>query len=170
MSRRVLFDPRVVEQARQILTEVKTSEGRCSEDTFHEVRFPFGEISPSDRWCTSLPHQYHPLSGFLTLSAVWSHSDLVALFHATSACRISTFRVFPTRPAAAPFGASSSPAVERDSRDQRTGVGHRATRCQHLKTICSFADSGDCLRGRRNPFDCDQRSWLNAATLSASES
>jgi hypothetical protein len=46
-----------------------------------------------------LPRLCRPLSGFLTLSAVFSHPDLVALFHATSALRILVFRAFPSPPA-----------------------------------------------------------------------
>jgi hypothetical protein len=40
-----------------------------SDDTSHEVRAPSGEINSGDR-CAGLPSQHHPLSGFLTLSAV----------------------------------------------------------------------------------------------------
>jgi hypothetical protein len=43
---------------------------------------------------TALPQLCHPLSGFRTLSAVYSRPGLVALFHATSAHRISVFRAF----------------------------------------------------------------------------
>lgn len=42
--------------------------------------------------CAGLPHRHGPLSAFLTLSAVFSHLGLVALFHATSTPRISVFR------------------------------------------------------------------------------
>lgn len=47
-----------------------------------------------------LPRLCRPLSGFLTLSAVFSLPSLVALFHATSAPRISVFRAFPSSSAA----------------------------------------------------------------------
>jgi hypothetical protein len=47
----------------------------------------FRRLNPGDR-CTGLPHPHHPLSGFLTLSAVSSRPGLVALFRATSALRI----------------------------------------------------------------------------------
>lgn len=44
-----------------------------------------------------LPHRHHPFPGFLTLSTVLSRRNLVALFRATSAHRLSTFRAFSTR-------------------------------------------------------------------------
>jgi hypothetical protein len=54
------------------LTSPKQREARYVQefdDTSHEVRAPSGEISSGDR-CAGLPCQHHPLSGFLTLSAV----------------------------------------------------------------------------------------------------
>jgi hypothetical protein len=71
---------------------------------------PFRRFDSGDR-CAGLPHRHLPLSGFLTLSAVSSRPGLVALFHATSAPRVSVFRAFPVRPAVAPFGVLCSPAV-----------------------------------------------------------
>ena len=62
-----------------------------SDDTSHGVRSPSGEINSGDR-CAGFPCQHHPLSGFLTLSAVYSHLSLAALFRAASAHRISAFR------------------------------------------------------------------------------
>lgn len=59
----------------------------------------------------ALPQLYHPLSGFRTLSAVCSRPRLVALFHATSAHRISVFRAFPSPSAAIPLGTRCSPVV-----------------------------------------------------------
>ena len=41
-----------------------------------------------------MPRLYRSLSGFLTLSAIFSHPDLVALFHATSTPRISGLQSF----------------------------------------------------------------------------
>jgi hypothetical protein len=41
-----------------------------------------------------LPHRHHPLSGFLTLSAVWSSHTLAALFRAASAHRLSDLQSF----------------------------------------------------------------------------
>ena len=58
-----------------------------SDDTSHGVRRPFGEMSSGDRY-GGLPHRHHPLSGFFTLSAVWSRLDRVVLFRTTSARRI----------------------------------------------------------------------------------
>jgi hypothetical protein len=73
---------------------------------------PFGGISTGDR-STVLPRLYRPLSGFLTLSAVFSHPSLVALFHATSAHRISVFRAFPSPPAVISLDIRCSPVVFR---------------------------------------------------------
>jgi hypothetical protein len=62
--------------------------------TPQRVLRPSDEISPGDCY-VGLPHRHHPLSQFLTLSAVRTHQDLAALFHATSAYRISSVhRVF----------------------------------------------------------------------------
>jgi hypothetical protein len=66
-----------------------------------------------------LPSRRLPSSGFLTLSTVCSHRGRVALFHATPAHRISTFRAFPTQPAVTPLDARCSLAVE----SARTFVG-----------------------------------------------
>jgi len=71
---------------------------------------PFGGISADDR-STALPRLYRPPSRFLTVSAVFSHPSLVALFHATSALRISVFRAFPSSPAVIPLGTRCSPVV-----------------------------------------------------------
>jgi hypothetical protein len=74
----------------------------------------FRRMRPGDR-CAGLPRRHRPSSGFLTLSTVYSHLDLVALFRATSAHRILAFRAFPTQSAAAPLGARCSHAVEPSS-------------------------------------------------------
>jgi len=79
-------------------------------DSFPGVRFLSAE-SARMIGCTALPQQCHPLSGFLTLSAVCSHPDLVALFHATSAPRILVFRAFPSSPAAISFDIRCSLVV-----------------------------------------------------------
>jgi len=71
---------------------------------------PFSGISAGDR-STALPQLYRPLSGFLTVSAVFSHPNLVALFHATSAPRILVFRAFPSSPAAISLDIRCSPVV-----------------------------------------------------------
>jgi len=82
---------------------------------------PFGGMSAGDR-STALPRPYRPLSGFHTPSAVYSHPSLVALFHATSAHRISVFRAFPSSPAAISFDIQCSLAVSPASASaQRTG-------------------------------------------------
>lgn len=57
----------------------------------------FEAFQRSESWRSlrvGLPHRHHPFSGFLTLSTVLSRRDLVALFRATSAHRLSTFRAF----------------------------------------------------------------------------
>jgi hypothetical protein len=64
---------------------------------------PFDEISSGGR-NVGLPRRHHPPSEFLTLSTVYSHLDLVALFRATSAHGISAFRAFPSQPAVSPLG------------------------------------------------------------------
>lgn len=71
---------------------------------------PFDEISSGGR-NVGLPRRHHPPSEFLTLSTVYSHLDLVALFHATSAHGIPTFRAFPSQPAVSPLGDRCSLAV-----------------------------------------------------------
>jgi hypothetical protein len=86
---------------------------------------PFGGISASDR-STALPQLNRPLSGFLTLSAVFSHSSLVALFHATSAPRILVFRAFPSPPAAISLDIRCSLVVSpANERFRRTGFTRR---------------------------------------------
>jgi hypothetical protein len=70
----------------------------------------FRRMNPGDRY-TDLPRRYRPLSEFLTPSAVCSRPGLVALFRATSAPRISTFRAFPSRSAVASLDARCSLAV-----------------------------------------------------------
>jgi hypothetical protein len=63
---------KVTEEPVFALTLPKQREARHvqrSDDTSHEVRAPSGEINSGDR-CAGLPRQHHPLSGFLTLSAV----------------------------------------------------------------------------------------------------
>jgi hypothetical protein len=73
-----------------------------------------------------LPRLYRPLSGFLTLSAVFSHSGLVALFHATSAPRILVFRAFPSPPAAISLDIRCSLVVSpANERFRRTGITRR---------------------------------------------
>jgi hypothetical protein len=67
-------------------------------DSFHGVRL-LSAKSARVIGVTALPRLYRPLSGFLTVSAVFSHPSLVALFHATSAHRILVFRAFPSSPA-----------------------------------------------------------------------
>lgn len=62
-----------------------------SDGAFHGVRFLSAESAQVIQ-CAGLPHRHGPLSAFLTLSAVFSHLGLVALFHATSTPRISVFR------------------------------------------------------------------------------
>jgi len=82
---------------------------------------PFGGISEGD-WNTALPRLYRPLSRFHTVSAVCSHPDLVALFHATSAHRISVFRAFSSSSAAISFDIRCSLVVTPACRSyQRTG-------------------------------------------------
>jgi hypothetical protein len=71
---------------------------------------PFRRFDSGDR-CAGLPHRHLPLSGFLTLTAVSSRPGLVALFHATSAPRVSVFRALPVRSAVAPLGVLCSLAV-----------------------------------------------------------
>jgi hypothetical protein len=71
---------------------------------------PFDGIRSGDR-STALPRLYRPLSGFRTVSAVFSHPNLVALFHATSTPRILVFRAFPSSPAAISFDIRCSPVV-----------------------------------------------------------
>lgn len=59
-----------------------------------------------------LPHQHLPLSEFLTLSAVFSRRILVALFHATSAHRLSgPSELFPPEPAVMPLDIRCSLAI-----------------------------------------------------------
>lgn len=53
----------------------------------------FRRMNPGDR-CVGLPPRHHPLSEFLTPSAVLARPGLVALFRATSTHRISAFRAF----------------------------------------------------------------------------
>lgn len=48
--------------------------------------------------------RYVPLSGFLSLIAVYSFQWLPVLFHTGSAFGILSFRVFPSRRAEYPFG------------------------------------------------------------------
>jgi len=71
---------------------------------------PFRRFSSGDR-NAGLPLRHRPLSGFLTLSAVYSRPGPVALFRATSALRVSVFRAFPARPAVTSFGVRCSLAV-----------------------------------------------------------
>lgn len=68
-------------------------------------------MSSGDR-CVGLPLRRHPLSEFLTLSAVLSQLHPVALFHATSAHRILAFRGFPAQSANSPFDSSYSLVVK----------------------------------------------------------
>jgi len=70
----------------------------------------FRRMNPGDR-CTDFPRRYHPLSEFLTPSAVLSRPGLVALFRATSAHRILAFGAFPSWSAVTPLGARDSRAV-----------------------------------------------------------
>jgi hypothetical protein len=67
-------------------------------DTFLGVRFLSAE-SARVIGLAALPRLHQPPSGFLTLSAVYAHPYLVALFHATSTLRILVFRAFPSAPA-----------------------------------------------------------------------
>jgi hypothetical protein len=59
-----------------------------------------------------LPRRHLPLSEFLTLSAVSSLRNLVAVFQATSARRLSAFRAFSARPAASSLEVACSLVVE----------------------------------------------------------
>jgi len=68
-------------------------------DSFPGVRFLSAE-SARVIGRAALPRLHHPPSGFRTLSAVFAHPNLVALFHATSTPRILVFRAFPSSPAA----------------------------------------------------------------------
>jgi len=71
----------------------------------------------------ALPRLRHPPSGFLTLSAVFSHPNLVALFQATSTPRILVSRAFPSSPAVISLDIRCSPVVAPASRfNRRTGV------------------------------------------------
>jgi hypothetical protein len=79
-------------------------------DSFHGVRFLSAE-SARVIGVAALPRLRLPPSGFFTLSAVFSHPNLVALFHATSTPRILVFRAFPSSPAAISFDIRCSPAV-----------------------------------------------------------
>jgi hypothetical protein len=81
----------------------------------HPTTTPMGFVSSrrmslGDR-CVGLPPRHHPLSEFLTLSAALARPDLVALFRATSAHRISASRAFPSQPAVTPLDALYSLAV-----------------------------------------------------------
>jgi hypothetical protein len=79
-------------------------------DSFPGVRLLSAE-SARVIGCTALPRLYDPLSGFLTVSAVFSHPSLVALFHATSAPRILVSRAFPSSPAVISLDIQCSLAV-----------------------------------------------------------
>lgn len=97
---------------------------------------PFGGFSSGDR-CTALPPLYRPLSGFHTLSAVYSLPDLVALFHATSVHRILVFRAFPSSSAGISFDIGCSLVVSPACRSFRFPVHHGSpfpsvTRLAHL--------------------------------------
>lgn len=74
----------------------------------------FRRMNPGDR-CVGLPPRHHPLSEFLTPSAVLARPGLVALFRATSTHRISAFRAFSSRPAVTPLDALCSLAVSASS-------------------------------------------------------
>lgn len=87
---------------------------------------------------TVLPRLYRPLSGFLTVSAVFSHPSLVALFHATSVHRISVFRAFPSSPAVISLDIRCSLAVPPAPRSVRRTVHSRlplppVTRLAHFQ-------------------------------------
>jgi len=71
---------------------------------------PFGGIN-AGVGVAALPRLHLPSSGFLTLSAVFAHPYLVALFHATSTHRIPVFRAFPSPPAAISHDIRCSPVV-----------------------------------------------------------
>jgi len=79
-------------------------------DSFLGVRFLSAE-SARVIGVAALPRLRHPPSRFCTLSAVFSHPNLVALFHATSTPRILVFRAFPSSPAAISFDIRCSPVV-----------------------------------------------------------
>jgi hypothetical protein len=79
-------------------------------DSFPGVRFLSAE-SARVIGLAALPRLRHPPSGFFTLSAVFSHPNLVALFHATSTPRILVFRAFPSSPAAISFDIRCSLVV-----------------------------------------------------------
>jgi hypothetical protein len=100
-------------------------------------------MSLGDR-CTGLPDRHHPLSEFLTPSAVCSRPGLAALFRATSAHRISASRAFPSQPAVTPSDARCSRAVGPASRPStsepcsdwesvpgRPRLSERSSRCSH---------------------------------------
>jgi hypothetical protein len=86
-------------------------------DSFHGVRFLSAE-SARVTGLAALPRLHRPPSGFRTLSAVFAHPGLVALFHATSTPRILVFRAFPSSPAVIPLGIRCSLAVSPASRYQ----------------------------------------------------
>lgn len=60
-----------------------------------------------------LPHRRYPLTGFLTLTACCPTNTLWLCFKPLPPIGFTTFRAFPTRPAAAPLSAPCSPAVGR---------------------------------------------------------
>jgi hypothetical protein len=106
-------------------------------DSFPGVRFLSAE-SARVIGRTVLPRLYRPLSGFRTVSAVFSHPSLVALFHATSAHRISVFRAFPSSPAVISLDILCSLAVSPAPRSfQRAGHSSLplppVTRLSHLQ-------------------------------------
>jgi hypothetical protein len=81
----------------------------------HPTTSPMGfvssrRMSPGNR-CVGLPPRRHSLSEFLTLSAILARPNLVALFHATSAHRISASRALPPQPAVASSDARCSRAI-----------------------------------------------------------
>lgn len=105
---------------------------------------PFSGISAGDR-STALPQLYRPLSGFLTVSAVFSHPNLVALFHATSAPRILVFRAFPSSSAAISLDIRCSLVVSPASWNCGCPSFHFAPAVRHPPLPSSVGNSAEIL-------------------------
>lgn len=68
-----------------------------------------------------MPHQRHPLSGFLTLSGVFSRCTLVAVFQATSTPRLhGPSELLPPQSAVMSFDIRCSPAIGHSMDAHRT--------------------------------------------------
>jgi hypothetical protein len=99
-ARTAMYEPEhqkmSIPHSRRERLEIETGSHQGIEDAFLRfVAFQRNQSQWSER--AGLPRRHHPLSGFLTLSAVFSHRGLVALFRATPAHRLSTFRAFSAR-------------------------------------------------------------------------